>query len=113
MALPARGEIWTANLNPTRGREQAGRRPVLVVSTDRFNQSPAELVVIVPVTSRDKGIPWHVGVSPPEGGLRSRSHLMCEAVRCVSRERLTRRLGQVDQTTMQAVNQRLRVLLEL
>lgn len=113
MALPARGEVWTADLNPTQGHEQAGRRPVLVVSTDRFNHSPAELVVIVPVTSQQKGVPWHVTVSPPEGGLRRRSQVMCEAVRCVSRQRLTRRLGQVSASTMQAVNQRLRVLLEL
>lgn len=113
MPLPARGEIWTANLSPTRGREQAGRRPVLVVSTDRFNHSAADLVVVVPVTSKHKGVPWHVAVSPPEGGLRKPSHLMCEAVRCVARERLTRRLGQVADSTMQAVNQRLRVLLEL
>jgi mRNA interferase MazF len=113
MPLPARGEIWTADLDPTRGREQAGRRPVLVVSTDRFNQSAAELVVIVPVTSKQKGVPWHVPVRPPEGALRTTSYVMCEAVRCVARERLTRRLGRVQPPTLQEVERRLRVLLEL
>lgn len=113
MPLPSRGEIWTADLDPTRGREQAGRRPVLVVSADRFNHGAAELVVIVPVTSKHKAVPWHVAVSPPEGGLRKRSHLMCEAVRCVARERLTRRLGHVNDSTMAAVNQRLRLVMEL
>lgn len=113
MPLPARGEIWTADLDPTRGREQAGRCPVLVVSTDRFNQSAAELVVILPVTSKQKGVPWHVLVRPPEGGLRTASYVMCEAVRCVARDRLTRRPGQVHTLTLQEVEQRLRVLLEL
>ncbi len=41
MSAPGRGEVWLADLNPTRGHEQAGRRPVLVVSEDLFNRGPA------------------------------------------------------------------------
>ena len=54
---PARGEIWLADLNPVHGREQAGRRPCLVVSVNPFNQGPAELVIVLPLTTKDKGIP--------------------------------------------------------
>jgi len=43
---PGRGEVWLADLDPTRGHEQAGRRPVLVVSDDIFNRGPADLVII-------------------------------------------------------------------
>ena len=39
--LPERGDIWLADLDPTRGREQAGRRPVFIVSVGAFNQSKA------------------------------------------------------------------------
>jgi mRNA interferase MazF len=113
MALPARGEIWQADLNPTRGREQRGRRPVLVVSTDLFSQGPAELVVVLPVTSRDKGIPWHVRIDPPDGGLKTTSFAMCEAVRSISRDRLVKRWGTVAISSIQIVEQRLRMLLEL
>jgi len=113
VAQPQRGEIWQANLNPTRGREQAGRRPVLVFSTDGFNSGPAELVVIVPVTSKGKGIPWHVPVEPPEGGLRKTSYVMCEALRSVSKDRLSKRIGQVKLDTMDQVDDRLRILLDL
>lgn len=114
MAGPFRGEIWNADLDPTRGREQAGRRPVLVVSTDRFNDGPAELVVVLPITSKAKGIPWHVAVAPGGGtGLRTESYAMVEAIRCISRERLAKRLGDVADTTMGEVEQRLRILLEL
>jgi mRNA interferase MazF len=114
MASPFRGEIWNADLDPTRGREQAGRRPVLVISTDRFNEGPAELVVIVPITSKAKGIPWHVTVKPGgTTGLRTESFAMVEAIRCVSRERLTKRLGEVPGAIMGEVEQRLRILLEL
>ena len=54
MKLPSRGEIWMANLNPTRGHEQAGRRPVLIISTDTFNNgsnriSFADIIGIVEV----------------------------------------------------------------
>ena len=68
-AKPSRGDIWLIDLNPTRGREQAGNRPCLVISVDLFNQGGSGLVVVVPVTSKDKGIPWHVEVNPPEGAL--------------------------------------------
>jgi mRNA interferase MazF len=114
MAGPFRGEIWNADLDPTRGREQAGKRPVLVVSTDRFNEGPAELVVILPITSKAKGIPWHVALKAGGGtGLRTESFAMVEAIRCVSRDRLARRLGAVPHGIMGEVETRLRILLEL
>ncbi len=65
---PARGEVWLAELGQTRGREQAGTRPALIVSVDGFNQSGAELVVVVPLTSRLKRIRTHVEVLPPRVG---------------------------------------------
>jgi len=64
MTEPSRGEIWMVNLNPVRGHEQAGRRPGLVVSVDLFNHGPAGLVVLLPVTSVRKCIPFHVQVEP-------------------------------------------------
>ncbi len=86
--LPSRGEIWMVNLSPTVGREQSGVRPALVVSVDTFNHGPAGLVVLLPVTSRDKGIVLHVPVVPPEGGLGMRSYIKTEDVRSVAVERL-------------------------
>ena len=50
MTQPPRGEVWLADLDPTRDREQAGRRPVLIVSEDLFNHGPADLVIICPLT---------------------------------------------------------------
>ena len=114
MAAPFRGEIWNADLDPTRGREQAGKRPVLIVSTDRFNEGPAELVVIVPITSKGKGIPWHVPVKAgSDAGLTKDSFIMCEAIRCVARERLAKRLGEIADPVLAEVEKRLRILLEL
>ena len=110
---PLKGEIWLADLNPVRGHEQAGRRPVLVVSVDPFNQSRADLVVIIPMTSTLRNIPFHVVVQPPEGGLTNSSALLCEAVRSVSKDRLITRRGSVLRGTMAEVEDRLRVLLGL
>ena len=108
-----RGEVWLAELDPTRGHEQAGTRPVLVVSDDAYNRSRTHLVVIVPITSRWRGMPLHVLVDPPEGGLTVTSTILCEGVRSVAAERLLVRWGRVEAATMAAVDGRLRRLLAL
>lgn len=113
MPEPSRGEIWLVDLNPVRGHEQAGRRPGLIVSVDLFNHGPAELVVLVPITTRAKGIPFHVEVCPPEGGLSRRSFIKCEDVRSVAKERLFQRLGIVSSEILAEVEDRLRILLDL
>lgn len=112
-AQPSRGEIWLVDLNPTRGHEQAGFRPGLVVSTDLFNQGPAGLVVLLPITRRDKRIPLHVEMVPPEGGLHAKSHIMCDHIRCVSKDRLARCVGSVSSRTLLEVEDRIRILLAL
>jgi len=108
-----RGEVWLVDLNPIRGHEQAGRRPALVVSTTQFNNGPAGLVVVVPMTTRDRRIPMHVPVEPPEGGVRRRSFIKCEDIRSISTERLARRWGVISTQTMAVVADRLRILLDL
>jgi mRNA interferase MazF len=110
MISPSRGEIWLADLNPTRGHEQAGRRPALVVSIDGFNSGPAGLVLVLPITSTQRGILYHVAIAPPEGGLLQKSDILCDAIRSVSKDRLGRRLGAVSPSTMQTVEDRLRIL---
>jgi len=110
---PGRGEVWLADLDPTRGHEQAGRRPVLVVSDDIFNRGPADLVIILPVTSAIRGIRSHVVIAPPEGGLERRSAILCEAIRSISKGRLVDRWGAVRTRTMLLVEDILRILLRL
>ncbi len=110
---PTRGEVWLANLDPTQGREQAGVRPCLVFSVDRFNQSPFGLVVVVPITSTQRGWQTHVEVKPPEGGLKNVSYIKCEDIRSMSTERLIKRLDSVSSQTMAATEGRVRVILGL
>ena len=107
------GDIWYGDLDPTLGHEQAGERPVLVLSSTVFNRSPAGLVVILPITTRLRGIPWHVNILPPEGGLTRPSAILCEAVRSVSQQRLQHYLGTAGTATMLEVQDRLRILMNL
>ena len=107
---PRRGEVWLATLDPTRGREQAGTRPVLVLSEDLFNASPAGLVIALPMTSVLRPIASHVRVEPPEGGLRKPSAILVEAVRSLSRDRLHMRWGRIDERTMRRTERILRTL---
>lgn len=111
--MAARGEVWLVDLSLTRGHEQAGRRPALVVSTDVFNLGPAGLVIVVPMTTRDRRIPLHIAVDPPEGGVRERSFAKCEDVRSISTERLVEPWGAVSARTLALVSDGLRILLEL
>jgi mRNA interferase MazF len=113
MSDPSRGEIWWVKLDPVVGHEQGGRRPALVITVDAFNRGPAGLVTVVPITTKDKGIPIHVRVEPPEGGLSEVSFVKPEDVRSVSKKRLDGRLGRVTETTMADVGDNLRVLLGL
>ena len=113
MTKASRGEIWLVNLSLTKGREQAGTRPALIVSVDLFNHGAAELVVVIPVTSKAKGVPLHVEVNPPEGGLSMRSYVKCEDVRSISTARLLKKFGKVSSQIINAVEDRLRVLLGL
>jgi len=110
---PSRGQIWLVDLNPTRGHEQAGKRPCLVVSVDLFNQGASGLAVVLPITSKNKGIPFHVEVNPPEGGLTQQSYIKCEDMRSISIERLSDLWGVISPTTMMIVEDRLRILLGL
>jgi mRNA interferase MazF len=117
MADPIRGEIWLADLGTGRGHEQSGQRPVLVVSDDAFNAGLAGLVMTVPLTSKvgkSKSIPAHIRVDSPEGGLKTASILLCDQLRTISKDRLSRApWGAVSAVTVAEVEKALRVLLGL
>ncbi|WP_028309761.1 type II toxin-antitoxin system PemK/MazF family toxin [Desulfitibacter alkalitolerans] len=110
---PSRGDIWLVKLNPVIGREQAGQRPCLIISVDLFNHGPAGLVVVLPITTKNKGIPFHVEVAPPEGGLKEISYIKCEDVRSISTDRLIEKWGSIDYAKTQLIEDRLRILMGL
>ena len=110
---PSRGEVWDLHFEPANGHEQAGTRPALILSEDIFNEGPAEMVVVAPITRAQGKIRWHVPVAPPEGGLGSAGLIQCENVRSVSKSKLKRRRGRVSAPVLRQVEDRLRILLGL
>jgi mRNA interferase MazF len=98
------------DLNPSRGHEQAGVRPGLLVSVDLFNHGPAGRIGVLPLTSVARGIPFHVELNPPEGGVKVKSFIQCEDIRSVAKEGLAHRWGRISGTAMAAVEDRLRIL---
>ena len=112
--LPNRGEIWSVDLSPTRGHEQAGMRPVLIISSNVFNHGPSGLVVVLPLTRTNRHIPLHIPILPPEGGVTSPSFALCDAVRSISRDRLGNApWGEVSQNTLTKIEEALHALLDL
>ena len=69
--------------------------------------------MVLPLARTQRGIPFHVEVRPPEGGLRSISYVLCDQIRTVAKERLGVRRGEMTETTMHRIVERLRVLLDL
>ncbi|WP_421084345.1 type II toxin-antitoxin system PemK/MazF family toxin [Rothia nasimurium] len=96
------GELWWAKPDATVGREQSGRRPVLIISNPFYNRLVDTLAIAVPLTSQERGWSNHVLV-PPGCGLGKDSWAMTEQVRTISRRRLAARIGAVDATTLAEV----------
>jgi mRNA interferase MazF len=88
------GQVAWAWLDPSVGREQSGRRPVVVVSSSRYNEIIDSLCIVVPVSGTDRGWPNHIRL---RGSLDSiEGYAMTEQPRTVSRDRLADTVGQVD-----------------
>jgi mRNA interferase MazF len=85
-----RGEIYLVNLNPAQGREQAGRRPVLVLSVDAINRLPLVVTVIVGTKGEKvtRDYPTNVRVSPADSGLPMETVFLCFQIRLVDTIRL-------------------------
>jgi mRNA interferase MazF len=108
-----RGMVVWAELDPVRGREQAGRRPALVIASDLYLQQADTLAIIVPATTTDRGWPNHVSLRGPDLTLAQPTFAMTEQPRAITRERLFDIAGVVDTATMREVDVWLRDFLAL
>jgi mRNA interferase MazF len=108
-----RGDVFIGDPDPVVGREQGGRRPLLVVSVGQMNRPPARMVITVPLTTTDRRNKLHVRVEPPAGGLDRVSFAMPEMIRSVSTLRLHRWLGRMSADTVDAVADRIGLLVGL
>ncbi|MGI8482808.1 MAG: type II toxin-antitoxin system PemK/MazF family toxin [Thermomicrobiales bacterium] len=109
---PKQGEIWDVSLSPTVGVEQAGVRPALVISNDRFNAAENYLHIIVPITGTDRGLEYQLRIKGKEGGLTRNSVLMCDQAKSVSIMRFRQKRGTISGETLMAVRQMVGILID-
>ncbi|MBE2199836.1 MAG: type II toxin-antitoxin system PemK/MazF family toxin [Anaerolinea sp.] len=101
---PKRGEIWLADLNPIRGSEQAGIRPVLVFQNNVINKYTTTVLSIPLTTNLNRAaLPSCVKISAGEGGLVHDSVTLGHQLRVLDKSRLSRKLGDVTIETITAV----------
>ena len=110
--IVSRGDIYYASLSPVVGSEQGGLRPVVIVQNNVGNKH-APTTIVAPITSRltKKPLPTHVFI---EGcGLSAESVILLEQVRVIDKQRLKEKMGSLDGSEMNMVNQALSVSLGL
>ena len=112
-----RGDVYWAHLAPRSGSEQRGRRPVVVVSHDSFNQVETwRSVVVVPVstsiTQARRG-PTAIGLPAGSGGLARQSVVLCHQVTTLDRQKLQQSIGTLPPAFLARVSAGLRAALDL
>ena len=95
------GEIWYTDLNPTRGSEQAGFRPVVIISGNLLNQY-LNVVIVVPLTTKIKNYKGNPILSPnPTNGLKAKSEMLVFHIRSISKDRLDKKIGNINPEHLQ------------
>lgn len=110
---PARGSVVWVDFDPVKGHEQGRRRPALALSSAGYITSVPSMLVVLPITTRDRGLPHHVLVTGRRTGLTQASFAMTEQPRTIDHQRVERIVGMVDDSTMQSVDMWLRDWLQL
>jgi mRNA interferase MazF len=103
-----------ADLSPIIGSEQSGRRPVVIVNSPFYASFPISMVIVVPLTTQDRGLPHHVLMSSAQSGLHRQSWARTEDVRAISELRLTgRQLGSASDKEADDIRTYLRLMLDI
>ena len=109
-----RGDVFYVDLDPTKGSEQAGRRPVLVIQNDIGNEY-APTIIVAPFTTKklSKEYPTNVYVAKSAGGLKENSTVLLSQIRTIDKARLERKVCNLQAGIMQKVDDAISVSLGL
>lgn len=103
-------QVWWVDFDPQKGREQAGRRPAVVVGSAFACELPNDLVFVVPCTTKNRELPFH----PPLTSLGQPSFAMCDQLKSISRQRLLRQhAGRLQESEIEAIQFVLRRMIEV
>jgi mRNA interferase MazF len=106
------GEVWLANWNPSRGSEQAGIRPALVIQNDIGNEKSSTTIVDA-ISGNVKIYPMNVKIEAGESGLDKPSIVKTSQILTVSRERLMKKIVKANHNTMHSVNTAIKLSLDI
>ena len=112
---PVRGDIFSARLDPTEGSEQAGTRPVVVISRDSINAN-SSVVVVVPVTDAGnvrRVYPSHTYLTQDSGGLKMDSVAKAEQIRAIQISRFVGYYGRLEKEALARIEEAIRITLAL
>ena len=105
-----RGDIFYADLSPVIGSEQGGLRPVLIVQNDVGNKhSPTVIAAAITSKLGKTHLPTHIDVYADKVGLQRDSVVLLEQIRTIDKQRLKEKMGHLDESSMQSVDQALSV----
>ena len=109
-----RGDVFYVTLDPTKGSEQAGTRPVLVIQNDVGNEC-APTVIIAPLTTTRFSKHYPTNIQVPQGiaGLREDSTVLLSQIRTIDKSRLERKLGHLPPAVLSQVNEAIKISLGL
>lgn len=93
-------QTWWVDFDPQLGREQAGRRPAIVVGSPFHNALATPLALVIPVTSTNRGLPYHVPVSIQRGRT---SYALTEQVTACDHERFDDQIGRLSAVDIAAL----------
>ena len=107
-----RNEIYYADLNPVKGSEQGGIRPVLVIQNDTGNKhSPTTIVAAITSKEEKAKLPTHVEVD--SCGVERKSLALLEQIRTIDKSRLIKYVGKLDGATVKEINEAISISLGL
>lgn len=112
--LIKRGELYWVNLNPTRGSEQSGRRPVLIIQNNIGNElAPTTIVAPLTTKSFSKEYPTNVHLLKGVSGLKSDSTILLSQIRTIDKTRLESRIGLLSEADIEKVERAMKISLGL
>lgn len=112
---PVRGDVFSARLDPTEGSEQAGTRPVVVLTRDSINAN-SPVVVVIPITDASnvkRVYPSHAHLPRGSGGLKMDSIAKAEQIRAIQISRFVGYYGRLDKSAMARIEEAVRITLAL
>jgi len=113
--LIKRGEIWWASLAEPRGSEPGFRRPVLIISSNEFNKSAIQTVIVAVISSNIllANAPGNFVLTPASSGLKQDSVVNISQLLTIDKSFLTKKVGRLPQNDLAVLNEGLKLVLSI